>query len=151
MALMDSAPEPDQQRSSVLSTLTRFGSVGIVIAASYVGYTFYSRHAADEQAARDLAARQDAARQHQAELIFGSGEIKITNFGVDKGTLTRGESADLCYGVVNATKVTLEPPIEATKPSSLHCLTITPRATTKYTLTASNERGQSLSVTVHVR
>ncbi len=127
--------------------------VGIVLAASYVGYTFYARHASDEQAARELAAKKDAVRRHQAELIFGSGETKITNFGVDKGTLERGESADLCYGVVNATKVTLDPPIEAAKPSSLHCITITPRVTTKYTLTASNERGQnqSLSVTVHVR
>ena len=153
MALTDTQPELEPHRTSILGVLTRFASLGIVIAALYVAWTFYSRHASDEQAARALAAKQEAARQHQAELIFGSGEVKIVSYSVDKATLARGESADLCYGVINATKVTLDPLVEAAKPSAYHCLTIAPRATTIYTLTASNDRGQSksLSVTVHVR
>ena len=57
--------------------------------------------------------------------------------------MTRGETADLCYGVVNATKVTIEPKVEDSKPSSYHCLTIAPRATTTYTITASERQGQS--------
>jgi hypothetical protein len=146
-------PGAEPQRTSVLQTVSRFASVGIVIAALYVGWTFYSRHASDQQAAQNLAAKQDADRQRQAKLIFGSGEVKIVSYSVDKSTLAPGESADLCYGVINATKVTLDPAVEAAKPSAYHCLTIAPRTTTTYTLTASNEQHQakSLSVTVHVR
>ena len=153
MALTDPPPANQPQRSSVLQTLSRFATVTILVALIYVGWTLYSRHAADERAASDLAAKQNAARQHQAQLIFGSGEVKIVSYSVDRPTLARGESADLCYGVINATKVTLDPPVEPVKPSAYHCMTVAPRATTVYTLTASNDRGQpkSLSVTVHVR
>jgi hypothetical protein len=152
MAFENPPSAPDPQPSSILPTVTRFATAGIGIAALYVGYVFYARHSADERAARDLAAKQAAANQHQAALIFGSGEVKITSYSVDKASIARGESADLCYGVVNATKVALDPPVEAAKPSSFHCLTVAPRATTKYTLTASNDKGEStsLSVTVHV-
>ena len=145
-------PEEVSKGTSVLQTLLRISTVGVVIAILYVGWTFYSRHASDEQAARDLAAKQQAERQHQADLIFGSGEVKIVSYSVDKASMARGETADLCYGVVNATRVTLDPKVEESKPSSYHCLTIAPRVTTTYTITASNEQGQSksLSVTVHV-
>jgi hypothetical protein len=153
MSLPDSQPEQEPKRPSVLETLSRVGTVGVIIAALYVGWTFYSRHAADEQAARDLAAKQQADRQREADLIFGSGEVKIVSYSVDKASVAPGESADLCYGVVNATKVIIEPHVEDSKPSSYHCLTVSPRATTTYKITASNDHGQSksLEVTVHVR
>jgi hypothetical protein len=153
MALTDPAPELEPKRTSSLQTASRIASFGILLAVLYVAWIFYSRHASDEQAAKDLAAKEDAKRQEQAKLIFGSGEVKIVSYSVDKASLKRGESADLCYGVINATKVKLDPPVEAAKPSAYHCLTIAPRATTTYTLTASNEQGQtkSLAVTVHVR
>jgi len=153
MALTDPAPELEPKRTSTLQTASRIASVGIILAALYVGWTFYSRHASDQQAARDFAAKQDEKRQAQAKLIFGSGEVKIVSYSVDKASLARGESADLCYGVINATKVTLDPPVEAGKPSAYHCLTVAPRVTTTYTITASNDQGQakSLAVTVRVR
>ncbi len=153
MALTDPPSEPGPKPTSSLQTASRIASIGILLAALYVGWTFYSRHAANERALHDLAARQDAKRQEQAKLIFGSGEVKIVSYSVDKPSLTRGESADLCYGVINATKVTLDPPVEAGRPSAYHCLTVAPRVTTTYTLTASNDQGQtkSLAVTVRVR
>jgi hypothetical protein len=153
MATTDTPPEPEPRQRSVLQTASRFASVGILLAVLYVGWTFYSRHASDERAAQSLAAKQRASRERQAQLIFGSGEVKIVSYSVDKPSLARGESADLCYGVINATKVTLDPPVEAAKPSAYHCLTVAPGATTTYTLTASNDHGpsKSLSVTVHVR
>lgn len=145
-------PEKENKGTSVLQTLSRVGTVGVIVAALYVAWTFYSRYAADQQTARDLAAKQQAERQREADLIFGSGEVKIVSYSVDKSSLAHGESADLCYGVVNATKVVIEPHVEDSKPSSYHCLTIAPRATTTYTITASNDKGESksLAVTVHV-
>jgi hypothetical protein len=150
--LNQQAPAPEPQRTSVLQTLSRFATVGVLIAAIYVGWTFYSRHLSDEQAAQALAAKQHEERQRQADLIFGSGEVKIVSYSVDKSSVKRGEEADLCYGVVNATKVVIEPHVEDSKPSSYHCLTVAPKTTTTYTITASNQKGdsKSLAVTVHV-
>jgi hypothetical protein len=153
MSLTDPQPPIEESKTnSVLQTLLRFTTVGVIIAILYVVWTFYSRHASEEQAARDLAAKQQAQRQHEADLIFGAGEVKIVSYSVDKPSLARGETADLCYGVVNASKVVLDPHIEDSKPSSYHCLNIAPRVTTTYTITASNDRGdsKSLAVTVHV-
>jgi hypothetical protein len=135
-----------------LQTLQRFGTAAVVIALLYVAWTFYSRYSDNEQAARALADKQQADRQRQVDLIFGSGEVKIVSYSVDKSVMARGESADLCYGVINATKVVIEPHVEDSKPSSYHCLTVAPQATTTYTITASNDHGQSksLAVTVNV-
>jgi hypothetical protein len=144
-------PESEPKPTSVLSTLSRFATVGILIAALYVAWTFYSRHASDEQAASAAAAKQEAAKEAQAKAIFGSGEVKIVSYSVDKRELSRGESADLCYGVINATKVILEPHVEDSKPSAYHCLTVSPHSTTTYTLTASNDQGQTKSLAVTVR
>ena len=153
MSLTDQQPPtPEEKGTPALQTASRIGTVGVIIAALYVGWTFYSRHLSDEQAARDLAERKQAEIKKQADLIFGEGEVKIVSYSVDKHSIARGESADLCYGVVNATKVVIEPHVEDSKPSSYHCLTVSPKATTTYTITASNDKGESksLAVTVHV-
>ena len=146
-------PAEESKGTSTLKTLSRFATVGVVIVAIYLGWTFYSRHLSDEQAARELAAKQEEKRKQEADQIFGSGEVKIVSYSVDKSQLARGESADLCYGVVNATKVVIEPHVEDSKPSAYHCLTVSPRSTTTYTLTASNAKGdaKSLAVTVRVK
>jgi hypothetical protein len=152
MSLTDPQPTQETKGTSVLRTLNRFGTVGLIIAALYLAWTFYARHSADQQAARDLAAKQQAETKREADLIFGNGEVKIVSYSVDKSAVAPGESADLCYGVVNATKVVIEPHVEDSKPSAYHCLTIAPHATTTYTITASNNKGQSksLAVTLHV-
>jgi hypothetical protein len=152
MSLMnEQEPLPEAKATSVLQTVSRFATVGVIIAFLYVGWTFYSRHLSDEQAEHDLAAKQQAERQHQADLIFGSGEVKIVSYSVDKASMARGESADLCYGVVNTTKVVIEPHVEDSKPSAYHCLTVSPRETTTYTITASNDKGESKSLAVTLK
>jgi hypothetical protein len=152
MSLTNPSPEKESKGTSVLRTVSRFTTIGIFIAALYSGWVFYSRYAANQQAIRDLAAKQQAQRQRDAALIFGNGEVKIVSYSVDKAQMAKGESADLCYGVINATKVVIEPRVEDSKPSAYHCLTVKPRTTTTYTITASNDHGQvkSLAVTVHV-
>ena len=153
MSLIDEQLPPESKGTSTLQTLSRVGTVGVILAALYVGWTFYSRHLSDKQAAQNLAAKQQAQQEREAKLIFGSGEVKITSYSIDKANMARGESADLCYGVVNATKVVIEPHVEDSKPSNYHCLSVSPHATTKYIITASNDKGESksLAVTVHVR
>jgi hypothetical protein len=56
-----------------------------------------------------------------------------------------GELASLCYGVEDATAVRIDPPVEALKPFASRCLSVSPAATTRYTLTATGASGAEVS------
>lgn len=155
MSLLDdnSANTPPTPKKSALASLLPFTTVALVIAALYVAWTFYSRaqRAKESQAAVEKA-RADEQKK-EADLVFGSGEVKFLTFAASPGHIKRGETARLCYGVVNAEKLTLEPPIdEPVKPTSHHCAEIAPKSTTTYKMTGANAKGQSkeasLTVTV---
>src|SRR6266700_2373848 len=115
-----------------------FTTVAVLIAGLYVGWTFYSRHEANLKAQQALDAKQQEARKKTVDMFFGSGEIRIPTFLAANGFLKRGETTQLCYGVVNAVSVKLEPPVEPLKPTYRHCMDIAPQKTTTYTLTAAN-------------
>lgn len=142
-----------EQNESPLRKLVPLMSAGILIAAIYAAYTIYSRHEAAVNAQKAAEAHQQAAEQQANEGILQHGELSIVSFGADNGMLRRGEITELCYGVVNAKSVTLEPHIADTKPSYRHCMEIKPAKTTTYTLTATGEAGQtksaSLTIQVH--
>jgi hypothetical protein len=128
-----------------------YTTVAFLVAALYVGWTFYSRHEANRHAQEELDAKQAAARKRVVDQIYGSGEIRIPTFLADSGVIKPGETTHLCYGVVNAVSVKLDPPIEALKPTYRHCIEIAPKKTTTYTLTAFNAAGKSRSVSLEVR
>jgi len=125
----------------------------LVIVAIYVGWIVFSRW--NENRAFDEHAR-DAARQKQRELDrktvqeMGGRELAIQAF-YGNSEIHRGEAAQLCYGVANAKKVTLEPPSGPVWPSYSRCLDVTPTKTTTYTLTASDEAGHSVRQTFTVK
>jgi hypothetical protein len=56
----------------------------------------------------------------------------------------------MCYGVANATKVSVEPPVDGVWPSVARCLNVTPRKTTTYKLAASDAAGHQATETVTV-
>jgi len=135
----------------VLRKIFPFTTVAFLVAALYVGWTFYSRHEANRHAQEELDAKQAAARKRVVDQIYGSGEIRIPTFSADNGVLKPGQTTHLCYGVVNALSVKLDPPVEALKPTYRHCIEIAPKKTTTYTLTAANAAGKSKSVSLEVR
>jgi hypothetical protein len=61
---------------------------------------------------------------------------RIAHFKATSSFLPTGASGKLCYGVENATKLDLNPPVEYLLPASERCIDITPQQTTTYTLTA---------------
>ncbi len=83
---------------------------------------------------------------------FGEKELAIQNFYASPGTIRRGETVKLCYGVANAKTVKLEPQSNPVWPSYTRCVNVTPIKSTIYTLTiadaAGNSRTQSLEVKV---
>ena len=129
-----------------------FTTVAFVLALLYVAWTFYSRHQSAAEAQTAAEKKQEDTQKKQADLVFGSGEIKFLTFSASPGHLKRGDTAKLCYGVVNAQTLKIEPPIgEEVKPTSRHCADIAPKTTTSYTMTASNAKGSNqVSLTVHV-
>src|ERR1700685_322483 len=135
MALTDSLP-PERPKRSPLAAVLPYTTVAVVIAALYVAWTFYSRHEANVKAQQELAAKQAEQRQREAQTIFGSGGLSFRTWSADKAAVRPGETAHICYGIVDAKSVKIDPPVEQLKPSYLHCFEVAPKQTTTYTITA---------------
>jgi len=78
-------------------------------------------------------------------------ELKIQSFYVENAVLAPGQKTLLCYAVVNATGVRIEPPVGDVWPSLSRCMEIAPAKTTHYTLTAEDGKrsvSQALDVVV---
>lgn len=71
-------------------------------------------------------------------------ELKILNFYAPR-VPERGKPATLCYGVVNAERVELDPPLAGVWPSISRCVEITVGDQTRLTLRAYGRGGQSVS------
>jgi hypothetical protein len=153
MALTDAPQEPPRRRRSGLEAVLPYTTVVLIIVAGWVAWIFYQRHQSNVAAQRALQQKQEEKRKQVVDEVYGSGEIRFLAFSADSGLLRRGESTELCYGVVNATTLKLNPPVEPVKPSYHHCLEIAPKTTTTYTLTADDGKGhtKSESLTVRVR
>ncbi len=142
--------QPPSQRSGLRAVLP-YTTIALVLAALYVAWTFYSRAESNRQAQEAIAAKKEEARKRVVDQIYDSGEIKFSTFSADTGLLHRGETTQLCYGVVNATAVKLDPPVAEIKPSYRHCVEIAPKTTTTYTITAEDGKGNSKSESLTIR
>jgi hypothetical protein len=92
-----------------------------------------------------LADRLIASRRAERSAGRPTGEVRITHFSASAGDLVEGEKATLCYGVVNARSVRMEPHVEDLAPSPNWCLPIAPRTDTRYTLTAEGLDGRRVT------
>ncbi len=130
-----------------------YTTVLMIIVALWVAWIFYSRRAENAKAEAELQAKQAQAQKDAADFVLQHGELTFTTFEAADGTLKRGQTTELCYGVVNAKSVKLDPPVEQLKPSIRHCMDIAPKKTTVYTITAADGAGhtKSASLTVHVK
>lgn len=154
MALTDAPPPPSERpRRSPLAAVLPYTTVALVIAALYVAWTFYSRHEAEVKARQALAQQQAEHRQREAQTIFGSGGLSFRTWSADKSSVRPGETAHICYGIVDAKTVKIDPPVAPLKPSYLHCFDVQPRQTTTYTITAEDAAGHTASqhLTIQVR
>ncbi len=125
--------------------------VGIV--ALVIAGIFYLRW----QQSRDIAEKAaEEQRRHARAVVEGLGgsSFNIMSFYASPGVIHRGDSAELCYGVANASSVDIEPkPSEGIWPSLDRCVSISPKKTTTYTLTAQDAKGQkkTQSLTLEVQ
>lgn len=146
---MPSSPASDIHDMERLRKLMPFTTAAVIVAALYVGWVLYSRHAAVKEAER----KAEAARVEEAKRtleMMGSGAVKILSFNISPPVVRRGQSAQLCYGVSNAKTVEITPAVGDVWPSQSHCVDISPKEDTEYVFTAKDEAGHSESAKAKV-
>jgi len=139
--------QPEQKTPRTLRNMwLGFGVVALIV-LGYTAFVFWSRWqenqdiAAKEKAAQAGKLRDDAAKSFE---VLGGADFKIVSFYAMPGTIHRGDSVDMCYGVSNAKSVKLDPPDVASMfPSLNRCVKVVPKKTTTYTFTADDGKGNT--------
>ena len=145
--LHNSAPEPRTGfRIYLIVSAVAFLFVGL-----YVGWVFYSRAQAN-QAIVEKAAQRERSQDQQTFEAMGGNRFEILSYTADPGTIQAGERTSLCYSVSNAKSVNIEPQTdEPVWPAFSRCVHVSPRKTTKYTLTIADGAGHTKIATVEVQ
>jgi hypothetical protein len=125
-----------------MKALVRIMWIPVMISVLYTGWVFWQRHSAENA--------PPPARVERDPLAQYGKELKILQFYAPQGEIAAGQKALLCYGVVNATAVRLEPPVETVWPSVSRCFEVRPAKTTRYTLTADGADKATASESVEV-
>jgi hypothetical protein len=108
----------------------------------YSGWLVWQRHS-------PRLPPQPGPQQRDPLLVYGD-RLKILEF-YGTPSISRGSSALLCYSVVNARSVRLNPADKDVWPSLSRCFNVNPARTTRYTLTAESADGQSVSHSFEVK
>ena len=82
-----------------------------------------------------------------------STRVAVASFTASPAEVAAGGLVTLCFTVVNATQVRLDPPVQPLGAAQHGCFSITPPKTTTYTLIATGKGGQTdrRELTVQVR
>lgn len=123
-------------------------SILLVLVLAYTGWTF-ARRAED----RSIENPQEPRRTAELDRIYGGSDLKILQFYAPEPSIVEGSGATLCYGVVNARAVRIEPGVQGLAPSISRCVNVAPERDTRYTLTAEGIGGRTVSesLTITVR
>lgn len=144
--------DPQREPHEKIRVVVKLMWVVLAVAALFVAWIFFSRW----QEARNIEQRALEKKREQDRRtveLLGGDRLEIQHFFANPGIIRRGESVQICYGVANAKKVTLEPQSNPVWPSYHRCVDVKPTQDTTYTLTIEDAKGQtkSASFTVQVR
>jgi hypothetical protein len=124
----------------------RITAVTASVCAIYLAIVFGGRYL-DRQASERAAKERFSRLPPELE----SEELKILQFYVTPPAVPRGGKALICYGVLNAVKLELDPPVEEVKPALNRCFDVRPRATATYRLTATGKNGTTVTAEFELR
>jgi len=147
--------QPDPKNKSAFKNPFLYSWTALAIVALVVVWILFSRWLENRNIETRAKEERTQKQQDQDRISLeqlGGKELAIQNFYASPGTIRRGETVQLCYGVANAKTVKLEPQPNPVWPSYSRCVDVTPSKSTTYTLTiadaAGNTRTQSLEVKV---
>jgi hypothetical protein len=129
----------------------------LVLICAYLGWYFYSSRTAKRELERKAAQEtgkvdeQEAVEQRALLKAYGGSRVKVADFYVVPAVIHPGQKAKLCYSVVNADKVWIEPPVGDVWPSFSRCVDVSPKKDTLYKITAEEETGQSQTQSVTLK
>ena len=146
--------QPDPPKESAFKNPLLYSWAALAIVALIVAGILLSRWM--ENRGLEARAKQEKnQKQLEQDRItleqMGGKELAIQNFYATPGTIRRGETVQLCYGVANAKSVKLEPQSNPVWPSYSHCVDVTPAKSTTYTLTIADSAGSTKSQSLEVK
>jgi hypothetical protein len=130
-----------------MNRIALYGWVAVIAAFLYLGWAFVSRRTPGVHLVRTAPGQSVSGVPSWLE----GPKLRVVQFYAASGELTEGEQEVLCYGVVNAKRVRIEPGFNEVFPSLNRCLEIEPEEDTTYTITAEGENGESEAVSLLVR
>lgn len=126
--------------------------VGVaVLVVSWILFSRWQENRSMERRAREENSRKQLENDRIALEQLGGKDLAIQSFYANPRAIHKGESAQLCYGVANASTVKLEPQPNAVWPSHARCVDVSPQKTTVYTLTISDASGNTQTQTLEVK
>jgi len=146
--------QPDPQKKSAFKNPYVYSWTVLALAALVVSWILFSRWQENrslEKRAKEERAQKQQEQDRAALEQFGGKELAIQNFYATPGTIRRGETVQLCYGVANAKTVKLEPQSNPVWPSYSRCVDVTPTKSTIYTLTIADTAGNTRTQAVEVK
>jgi hypothetical protein len=118
--------------------------VAAVIALAYLLYVFLARHSTARHWAGSQGQTQ-AAVDPKFDATYGGTAVKILQFYARDATIAEDQSTVICYGLLNAKSVRIEPPVEGVNVALSNCVTVQPEHDTRYTMTAEGNDGQTVT------
>ncbi len=138
---------------TLLKNPVLYSSIVVGTALLVVLWILYSRWQGNrliERRTRQEISRKQLENDRLTLEQLGGKELAIQNFYASPGTIHKGESVQLCYGVANAKNVKLEPQPNAVWPSYAYCVNVSPTKSTTYTLTISDASGNTKTESLKV-
>ncbi len=135
---------------SLLRRILPFLTIALLAAVAYNVWVFYSRWSYARQAGRNQQ-EKEAADAGKALDRLGGGSLKILSFYTTPYIIRRGDHASLCFGVIGAQSVRMEPAIVTLHPALSYCLQVSPAKDTEYKLIAEDGAGHLATSTATIK
>jgi len=114
----------------------------VLIGGVYDGWIFYGRWESNRDAER-VRSEAEAERARKTIDAIGGAGFGIRSFYAAPAAIHRGEAVNLCYSVIGAATLRLDPPLAEVYPAFSHCVQASPRQDTEFTLTAADAAGHT--------
>lgn len=122
--------------------------VAAAIAIAYAAVVIGSRHLESRRLAKDAETRK---AEEYSNSPLATSALKILQFYSSTPVISAGQPATLCYGVLNARRLSLEPGNVSLSPALSRCVQVSPRQTTKYRLVAADSRGATQEASLEIQ